>query len=360
MYPSGPTVIEPYSRSGPRVALSARSMSSALQPASPLRRFLAISVGLALLAGCDWNTQPMEMSTVPADIARFVTGDAARGLNANGLFTLAPAAAPADLPIISAERAGELATAYVRTYGAHLQPGFRMYGAPDIDIARLQLDPRVLYAETPHELFPNVWDPSPRRHLGPYYIAHFLLAGRPALTVAVSPYAHDVGIESNGSVVRPVHVGGLFHHFPVVTDPNGRVRYRPVSPEDAVEMVATRTGALVTAAPRLLLKDSRYHPVTAQWQLKLDRPVSVKKKKGGEQFLVRELFVGPNGILAVPSAVQPAFTKVDYRSGPRPIQGTNARGNPGRGPAPRATLNLPRRQGMAVEFDDVTLETTEG
>jgi hypothetical protein len=72
----------------------------------------------------------MEMSTVPPDIARFVTGEAALHLDERGQFTLASAKAPANVPIISADRAGKLATAYVRTFGADLVAGFPQLGAP--------------------------------------------------------------------------------------------------------------------------------------------------------------------------------------------------------------------------------------
>lgn len=314
-------------------------------------------LGSTLLTACSDDRAEPTQPIMPAHIQAYVTGDAARSLGSDGLFELAPATAPADLPIIAPGRAGELASAYVRTYGPTMAPGFRMFGAPDIDIRKLQMSPRVFYAETPFARFPDVWSLAPRRHSGPYYVTHFLLDGQTALTVAVSAYAHDVQISPEGRIVLPVQVGGLFYDFPVTPD-GARVSYRPVSPEAAVQIVAARAGARITNPPRLMLRDRRFHPVTAQWQLTLDRPVTVKR--GSERLSVTELFVGPNGALSVPSAAQPTAVRVEYRSGPRPGPVGPSRSTRGQGAAPRSALDLPRRPGIPTEFEDVILESAEG
>ncbi|MBW3655805.1 MAG: hypothetical protein KY444_06840, partial [Gemmatimonadetes bacterium] len=251
-----------------------------------MRQVIAVPFGivivgwLATTACTDELNRPMSPDG-PVRIQEYVTGEAARNLDGSGHFVLVPPSPPADLAIISAGRASELAAAYVRTYGPTMRPGLKLFGAPDLPTEQMEISPRVFYAETPHERFPDVWSLAPRRHFGPYFIVHFLLQGRPALTVAVSAYAHDAGISPDGRLVRPVDVGGLFFHFPVTGD-NARVPYRPVSPEEAVEIVAARTGARVTQVPRLLLRDGRFHPVMAQWQLTLDRPVRVIRAADGE------------------------------------------------------------------------------
>lgn len=314
-------------------------------------------LGSTLLTACRDDRAEPTQPIMPAQIQAYVTGDAARSLGSDGLFELTPATAPADLQIIAPGRAGELASAYVRTYGPTMGPGFKMFGASDIDVGKLEMSPRVFYAETPFARFPDVWSLAPRRHFGPYYVTHFLLDGRPALTVAVSAYAQDVRISLEGRIVLPVQVGGLFYDFPV-TQQGARVSYRPVSPEEAVQMVAAQAGARVTNPPRLMLRDRRFHPVTAQWQLTLDRPVGVKR--GSERLSVRELFVGPNGALSVPSAAQPTATRAEYRSGPRPMRAGPSRSTRGQGAAPRSAVDLPRRPGIPTEFDDVILESAEG
>lgn len=315
--------------------------------------------GLVLLGACRDEIAEPTHPVMPKQIQAYVTGDAAQSLGANGEFSFAPASPPTDLPIISAERAGELAAAYVRTYGSAMRSGFQLYGAPDIDLDKLHISPRIFYAETPHARVPDVPNPGPRRHYGPYYITHLLVEGRPALTVAVSAYAHDVGISPEGRIARPVNVSSLFFHFPV-TDAGARISYSPLSPEEAVALVASRTGAKVTSPPRLLLRDRRFHPVTAQWQLTLDRAVGVQRAQGGGRAEVRELFVGPNGTLSIPSLVQPAATRVMYRSGPRPNRPGPSRSTQGMGVAPRSSLDLPRRPDLPAEFDDVVLVRAEG
>ena len=152
-----------------------------------------------------------------SDIAPFVTAEVARGLTAEGLFTLAPAAAPADLPIITEASAGQLAVAYLRTFGFDRAPLFRRERGADIDMRRLQVDPRIFYADTPHEPFPSGGHPAYARYAGPYYLVHFTSGGERVLLIAVSAYASEVGIDERGMIELPTFAGGEFQPVAVMS-----------------------------------------------------------------------------------------------------------------------------------------------
>lgn len=300
---------------------------------------------------CDRFDNSPTGASVKADVKGFVAASAAESLAPDGTFRFAPARAPADIPIINAQRAGELAHAYVRTFGPY-QLGSWAYqrGAP-LSLDRLEMDPRILYAETPHERFPDTYHPAAKRHFGPMYLVHFRTGGEVVLTVAVAAYASDLEIDDHGRVVEPMLGGGYFHPAAVSIDPaHTPVRYVPVSPEDAVEQVAKLTGARVVEVPQLILPSRLYHAVFARWKLVLDRPVRVKPKDGaGPPAMVRELYVGAGRTLWIPSAVQTPFLRVPHTTGPTQEQG---------GP-PMAETDLPRRKDLPIDFDAVVIASQE-
>lgn len=201
-----------------------------------LRRSVVLSLGLVLLAACDRDDSYLtEVSAVHSDIARFVTGEVARGLNAEGLFTLAPAAPPAGLPIVTEARAGQLAVAYLRTFGLHRASLFRRERGADIDMRSLEMEPRIFFADTPHEPFPSGGHPAYTRYAGPYYLVHFTSGGERVLLIAVSAYASDVRIDERGMIELPTFAGGEFQPVAVSINPTtGPTRYVPISPEQTL------------------------------------------------------------------------------------------------------------------------------
>lgn len=296
------------------------------------------------MAACE-RTEPnvTEPATMP-DVARFMSEAAETRIDRDGRFILASPTPPADIPIISAGRAIDLARAFLRTYGRFAQGSWADQRGAPVNVRSLEPDTRVLFAETPHERFPDAYHPAGRRHYGPWYLVHFTENGIPVLTVAVSAYATDLSIGGDGQVLQPPLGGEYFKAFAVATDAaSGPIRYKPLSPEAAVELVATRGRVRVTKAPRLL-KRAGWHPTLALWHVEVDRPLRVRRK--GERLEVRDLYVGPSGELHIPVAEHAGVESVTYTSGsPR-----------GRQAAPQSTAALRNRPGMPTEFEPIDLD----
>lgn len=286
----------------------------------------------------------------PPNVEAHVTGEAARSLDEHGRFVFGAPSAPGAVPIITPERAGQLAQAMLRTWGRHMRRSWEYQRGGRVDPERLQLGSRILYAETPYEVFPDTYHPADRRHYGPMYLVPFMVEGEQVLTVGVSAYSTDLDIGSDGLVIRPALGGGWF--FPIATSldtTKGPTRYRPLSPEEAVQLATSWSGARTDQVPQLTLKEVRYDPVVAQWKVVLDRPVQVRNRRTGGSGATRELYVGTDRKLWIPRAEQPAAQSVTYAAGP------TTRGQPRK----EGKLELRRRQGIPLVFDEVVPEREE-
>jgi hypothetical protein len=145
------------------------------------------------------------------------------------------------------------------------------------------MDPRILYAESPYQRFPDGYHPTDRRYFGPRYLVHFRSGSTPVLTVAVSAYATDVQIRSDGTISLPPMAGNEFMTTAVSVDPSvGPSQYSPVTPEEAAAHVAELTGAKIAEVPRLILRGNDWDPVLAQWRIVLDHPVRVRNRGSRE------------------------------------------------------------------------------
>lgn len=303
---------------------------------------------LLVTAGCDdLERSPTQSAAMPPDLGQMVSGAAAQSLNERGEFELTPARAPADVPIISPEQAGEFARAFLRTGGAQFTASWQRQRGGLIEVKGLRMDPRILYAETPHAPFPNPPHPAYRRKYGPVYLVHFMTVSERVLTIGVSAYGTDLRVDAEGRIVSPMLGGTYFFPVAVSIDPTtGPTRYVPVTPEDAVAQVASATGARIVEVPQLVLRDRDLHPALAQWRVRLDRPVRVRAVEGGRSDAVRELFVGPGRRLHAARPAQPLAKRVR-------LQGDDA------GPAGHTTVDLRRRAEFPTDFDVVVPEQPE-
>ncbi len=333
------------------MAINERRTASRPSRSPAARHLLAACIGGLALTAC--NHDAGRLTQPPAGVPkldRYVTSAVSGELDLEGRFVMQSAVPPADVAMITRERAGQLAVAMVHTYGQFFERSWERQRGADIDLESLELDPRIHYADTPHERFPDTYHPADRRHFGPFYLVHFTSGGAPVLAVAVSAYNTDVQIEK-GRLRLPDRSGGDF--FPVAVSVNaasGPTRYVPVSPEVAVEHVASRTGARVSRVPELVMLDRGYHPTMAQWKLTFEQPVHVRRSRGGERTAVREVYVGPSMRLTIPSAAQPDSRRAAYKTGPRSPSGQRA---------PQGLAHLRTRWGMYTAFDEVTLEAPE-
>lgn len=245
----------------------------------------------SLLVGCDApQTRIAGPAAPPADVHRYIAPGAAASLNADGRFMLAVPSAPDDRPIITLERAGELALASVRTWGPSLHRSWERDSGRAIDLASLRVGPRILFARTPYGRFPDGYHPAFARTYGPYYLVTLYAGSDPVVLVSVAAYNTEARIDEKGLVHRPMNSGAEFISMGLRA---GSDRFQMVSPEAAVEEVGRATGARVTATPELVRLGMPYAPATAAWKVSLDREVPVHARAGGTTHRVRELYVSP-------------------------------------------------------------------
>ena len=326
-----------------------------LKPAA----LLSALVLAPLLSACDrFSNAPTEVQ-VP-NVNPYVSERLAGQLTADGHFRLAPAQAPDDIPIISADRARELARAYLRSWGRDQLARWAWERGGSLDPGAVAPSSRVYFAQTPHGRLPNdLYHPAIRRIYGPMYIVPLEHQEQVVALLAVSAYSTDLGVDSGGLIEMPKLGGSYFFSKAVAPAPRDpRFQFVAVSPEEAVKHVAERTGARVTEVPELVLL-AGYHPASAAWRIRVDRPVRVRRtalptspgvtraNPNPTPFAVREVYVANNHIVTVPSPDQPTHKSVHYPTGP----GT------ARGEQPGTAYDLPRRGELpilheTVEFDE--------
>ncbi|HYW07378.1 MAG TPA: hypothetical protein VE913_10500 [Longimicrobium sp.] len=307
-------------------------------------------------AACERFAESPTEARMP-DVSPYVTAELAAQLTADGRFRLPPPKAPDDVPIITEGRARELASAFLRTWGRMTIPRWAWERNAPIDPGGVSPAARVYYAETPHGRVPDdVYHPAIRRMYGPMYIVPLVSGSEVVAFLAVSAYSTDLRIDSDGTVLEPMLGGSYFFSAAVAPNPRDpRFHYDPVSSEEAVKRASELTGARVAEMPTLVLRHG-YHPAMAQWRVKLDRPVRVRRQpspgpKGIASFVpddtpipIRELYVGPNAFLSIPRAVQPNHLALWYTTSPGPRYG----------PEPHKKYDLPRRNDLPVQYDPVT------
>lgn len=311
----------------------------------PRWRTIAACLGVALLGGCDGDEpRLMAPASESARMTEFVTSNAALNLNHAGRFNLRATSPSTGVPAISAERAGELALANVRTYAPFFRSSWEKdHGAP-IDVGSLRVGPRIFYAETPYAVFPEGYHPAYRRSFGPYYLVQLVSGTTPVLVVAVSAYGTDVGIKRNGTVSLPAFGGDEFFEHAISTSPTSG--FRPISAEEAVETVGRLTGARTKEVPELVLRGLHYHPAIALWKVSLDRAVEVRGASGTRRLATPTLYVGPAGRLFIPADAQPRAARGTFQRGP------GANGSRGG----QASAEVPIRSGYVAAFEEVLLD----
>lgn len=248
-----------------------------------------------LVGGCEQADAPIAgpaSTPSPTVLRRFVTGAAAAALNSQGLFTFATPVSPGERPIITAERAGQLAIASVKTWGPSFHEAWIAERGGSFDFQTLTVGSRILYAKSPYGRFPDGYHPAYARLYGPYYIVPLNSGSETIMLVSVSAYATDVTIDGRGIVHRPVERGMEFVHH--VLPAAHRDWF--VSPEAAVERLGRETGARVTRTPELIRINKKHIPSSAVWKLSLDRDVHVKHAGRATPLRTRELYVPTNRV----------------------------------------------------------------
>lgn len=313
-----------------------RLLRSARRPAA------ALTLAGVLLAGaCEPGalTGPSEH----VDVRPFVTGAAAANLDAGGLFTYAAPSAPSTEPIISPERARELAVSFALSFGPSLERYWAQEHGRDFDSSRLQAEPRVFYQNTPHGLFPEGFHGAFRRMFGPYYLVRLGSEGRARMSVAVSAYNTNVAIYPDGRLDRPVESGADFFANGIPLQTTRRDVMAPLLPEAAVVHTARLTKRRIIEVPEFVLLGREQGPLGGGWKLTLERPVRVRTLFGSRTAEVTQLYLGREGgrRLFIAAAEQPNEVQtVAIRAGD---------------PGEIVTVSIPILPGQPTVFEEVAV-----
>jgi hypothetical protein len=237
----------------------------------------------------------------------YVAGDAARDIADDGRFDLPPAAPPSHVPIITPERAREIAMADIRSFGRFFVQSWEKKRGEPIHLESLHAEERVVFARTPYGVFPDGFHPAFRRYHGPHYLVTLSDGRNPILVAAVAAYGTDVGINEKGLFAPRLDTGG---EVEIAVLPRDTGRWDFAGPERAVERMGRRVGARVTRTPELVWMGRPYHPYWVAWKMSLDRGVAVRSTRNGRRLSTRELYVGPGRRILVPAESQPPFIEV--------------------------------------------------
>ncbi len=262
---------------------------------------------VALLIACDKSDSLVTHAPpAAANFQQFVSGQAIQALDNRNQFDIPGPPSSSETPMITKERAGELAVAFVKTWGRfYARDWTRAHGA-SINLDNLQVDPRIFYAETPFGRFPEGYHPAFRRAFGPWYLVRLTSGATPVLLIAVSAYNTDLKVDGVGKLIIPELSGNDFEAMAIA---RGRTGFKPVTPEEAVTHIGQATGARTSQVPSLLLLHVGTHPVSAPgaiWKLSLDRPIRVRNAKGSRHVHASEMYVGAGSKLYIPVSEQPA------------------------------------------------------
>ncbi len=214
-------------------------------------------------------------------IAAYVTGEAERNLDQNGQFVLTGGS----VGELTESEAMTLAKAYARVGARWMGETWQRDRRSRIDFDRLTPCPRALYAKSSFVLGQR-GSPSLRQLIGPkWLIAMCSESGPPVLSIAVSAEATDLRV-IDGHILGP---GGA--QFTSAGIPVSRSDV-PISPEDAVNIVAKATGRRVLKVPELVLAPPPYPPQLAKWRIQLELPVTVRGVRSGSRRTTSEVYVG--------------------------------------------------------------------
>jgi hypothetical protein len=224
-----------------------------------------------LLSGCADNdlTAPTVSAT---QVVGSVTPELAAALDENGRFVFG-APAGGDVPWISADRARELAVAYVKGYG----PAARRYWTEDrgAGIAeRLTPCRRVFLAESGYDPFPAELIREYRRAFGATWLVSFCSGGEQQVAIAVSVESTDLTIDEDG-VVRGVKSGDFWS----TGVPSGT--QFPVEPELGSVDIAGTVSSRVSALPRYRRLANRYSAFSGIWTYQLESGVRLRGTRSG-------------------------------------------------------------------------------
>jgi hypothetical protein len=287
------------------------------------RNVLPVAALAWALAGCHDQAAPLTSGDPPAELRNYVTGAAAQSIDSRGLFQFPQPAAPGEVPIISPERAGQLALAYIKTWNFALRRPLESDRGAPIDFDHLQVG-RTFLARTAFGPVPDGFHPAFRNMYGPYYLVTLLAGREPVLIISVAAYATYERIDERGFLMPQVRHGAEFDHAAIARTPHMGIGFVPVLPEQAVARVSRATGARASHVPELVLRADpmpprltragMWAPAQALWKVRLDREIPVRATaRGGRRVNAREILVGAFDHMYIPAETQLKTERIEAR-----------------------------------------------
>lgn len=274
------------------------------------------------VAGCSPDHRGDQTApSSPSELRQMVVGEAANGLSASGLFSLATPAEPqGELPAAEALR---LAAAWPKQFGRFIRPRLEQQHGARIDVDRLTPCGPPFYAASSFQPFPTSAFRGARFAFGSWWIVGLCDAGgAPTLSVAVAAGATDLR-ETDGRIVFPAASGAEFVVLGIPASWEGAL---PFTPENAAERGGALARRRISRVPQLWAPDPRHAPPQgALWQITLETPAVLKGTRSNRVTSFGELYVGADTLspgigngarvrVSVPTAEQPTTIPFRYPS----------------------------------------------
>jgi len=256
---------------------------------SPLFQALVLTF-VALSVACS-----DEAPTFPVRVDRsFVTGPAALALQPDGRFAL-PDSVTNPPSEISESQARAIAQSYVVAAGPSLRGVWsELHGSP-VDIARLRLCDRALYAITPYTGFSAEVSEVATRTFGPHWVVPMCGAsGRVQVVITFSSLATELAPEPEANKPRPWERGHL-GSFGVPASAASDL----YSPEAAATKAFNATRRGIAQVPVLVMSPMPADPGLVRWRIGLETAVTVVGAESRSERSVQSLFVGFGSVLGV-------------------------------------------------------------
>ena len=244
------------------------------------RRHATAVVALQLAGVLACADAKLPTAATESELRAALTVEAQSQLDAEGRFVLA-LQAPGE---ISESDAKQLAIAWWRSTVGFVRPVAERDRGAKIHADDLQPCPRAYYAVSAYEPTAEHIDPLIQKMTASRWLVGLCYGGTQEVLVAVSALAGDARTHE-GRISAP----GLHNFFFFGVPVGGRI---PVAPEDAAVTASMRTGTLVAAAPRLLLRSRPFSAANAVWDVSLANDVLLRTAQGSASRRATSVLVG--------------------------------------------------------------------
>jgi hypothetical protein len=221
--------------------------------------------------------------TEPRLSSAWLTGNATEALGADGRFRLHTVQRH-PLTEITAAQATLIASTWTHSYGPWLRGAFEQDRGASVDPRRVEPCGRVFYADTPYQDLPPTASHTIQTVFGPWWLVTLCDERGPAVSLAVSAYSTNLQVHG-GTITG---IGNELFATGIPT----KLSSVPISPEEAVQLAVSETGARVSEVPSLVMAPRPSSPQTAKWLITLDRPIAIRGLHSGTTRTTNTIFVG--------------------------------------------------------------------